>query len=312
MRSSCRRWWRRSRCCKPSTATRILRRCEGFACARAALALAAHRRVAACSGGAPHRTEALYDPRALPTGPVGDSIAYGCAIMVQTHRADEASTCAPISTCADCHIAAGTQPRGGSFIGTYARFPQWNKRAQRVIALQDRIAECFLYSMNGRPPAYNSKPMIAIVAYIAWLSRGTPIGAKQPAGDRYIEPLPSARRRSRGGARGSSRDKCAHCHRSRRRRAFEVPIRRCGASDRSTTVRGMAHHRSDDRVRALQYAARCAGLAIVGASVRRRRIRASPPPPALPKGRPRARAAASGEVLLAPDAQVVGPRPAKR
>ena len=95
-------------------------------------------------------------------------------------------------SCADCHIAAGTQPRGGSFVGTYARFPQWNKRAHRVIALQDRIAECFLYSMNGRAPAYNSKPMIAIVAYIAWLSRGTPIGAKQPASDRYIEPLPSA------------------------------------------------------------------------------------------------------------------------
>ena len=31
----------------------------------------------------------------------------------------------------------------------YGRFPQWNSRAHRVIALQDRIAECFLYSMNG-------------------------------------------------------------------------------------------------------------------------------------------------------------------
>ena len=92
-------------------------------------------------------------------------------------------------SCAACHIAAGTQPRGGSFIGLYGRFPQWNKRAHRVIALQDRIAECFLYSMNGKPPAYSSKAMIAIVAYIAWLSRGVPVGAKQPQDDRYIVPL---------------------------------------------------------------------------------------------------------------------------
>ncbi|HEX8827363.1 MAG TPA: c-type cytochrome, partial [Xanthobacteraceae bacterium] len=95
-------------------------------------------------------------------------------------------------SCSACHIAAGTRARGGSFIGVYGRFPQWNKRAHRIIALQDRIAECFLYSMNGRAPSYSSKAMIAIVAYMAWLSRGTPTGATQPASDGYIEPLPSS------------------------------------------------------------------------------------------------------------------------
>lgn len=164
----------------------------------------------ACSGGASGNVGAPYDPRTLPTGPVGESIAHGYAIIVQTHRLMKAYVRADL-TCADCHIAAGTQPRGGSFVGVYGRFPQWNKRAHRVIALQDRIAECFLYSMNGRAPAYTSKAVIAIVAYIAWLSRGTPIGAKQPASDRYIEPLPSA---SPNAARGAAlyREKCAACH----------------------------------------------------------------------------------------------------
>jgi thiosulfate dehydrogenase len=176
----------------------------------AALALALAATVAACSSGASKPTGALYDPRTLPTGPVGDSIAYGYAIVVRTHRLMRKYVRADLQ-CADCHVAAGTQPRGGSFIGTYARFPQWNKRARRVIALQDRIAECFLYSMNGRPPAYSSKPMIAIVAYISWLSRGTPIGAKQPVADRYIEPLPS---RPPDRARGATlfADKCSRCH----------------------------------------------------------------------------------------------------
>jgi thiosulfate dehydrogenase len=160
-------------------------------------------------GGNP-RGEALYDPRALPPGPVGASIAYGYALIVQTHRLMRPYVGNDL-TCGDCHIAAGTQPRGGSFIGTYARFPQWNKRAHRVIALQDRIAECFLYSMNGRAPAYNSRAMVAIVAYIAWLSRGTPIGAKQPASDRYVEPLPSASPNPLRGARLFV-EKCSSCH----------------------------------------------------------------------------------------------------
>ncbi|HTA54398.1 MAG TPA: c-type cytochrome [Candidatus Acidoferrales bacterium] len=165
---------------------------------------------AVLSGCSSHVPAPLYDPRALPTGPLGDSIAYGYAIMVKTHHLMKPYVRADL-TCADCHVAAGTKPRGGSFIGTYARFPQWNKRAHRVIALQDRIAECFLYSMNGRVPAYSSKAMVAIVAYIAWLSRNTPIGATQPASDRYIEPLPSA---APNPARGAAlyAQRCVKCH----------------------------------------------------------------------------------------------------
>ena len=165
-----------------------------------------------CSGGGARSTQALYDPRTLPTGPPGDSIAYGYALIVKTHKLMKGYVRADMS-CDACHLAAGQQARGGSFVGVYGRFPQWNKRAHRVIALQDRIAECFLYSMNGKPPTYNSKAMIAIVAYIAWLSRGTPVGAKQPASDRYIEPLPSS---PPDKARGRSLfdQRCAECHQS--------------------------------------------------------------------------------------------------
>jgi thiosulfate dehydrogenase len=163
----------------------------------------------ACSSGA-ERNVALYDPRALPAGPLGASIAYGYALIVQTHRLMKPYVRADLN-CSDCHIAAGMQSRGGSFIGVYARFPQWNERAHRVIALQDRIAECFLYSMNGRAPAYTGKRMIAIVAYIAWLSRGTPTGAKQPETDRYLEALPNSAPDVASGDRLFAQ-KCARCH----------------------------------------------------------------------------------------------------
>ncbi|HET9028620.1 MAG TPA: c-type cytochrome [Candidatus Aquilonibacter sp.] len=185
------------------------------------VALAAVAMTAACSsnGSSTTATSAvsaqpdaakLYDPQALPTGEVGASIRLGHDIMVDTHKYLPKDAVADMS-CAACHIAAGTVKRGGSFVGTYARFPQWNKRSKRVIMLQDRLAECFLYSMNGTPPAYNSKEMIAMTAYIAYLSRDVKVGAKQAADDRFIVPLPSA---SPDIARGQSlyAQKCAACH----------------------------------------------------------------------------------------------------
>ena len=174
----------------------------------------------ACSGGssgsgAPGQSptvnsQALYDPKALPSGPVGASIAYGHDIIVDTHKYLPHNVTARMS-CQACHLNAGTQARAGSFIGTYAYFPQWNKRAKRVITLQDRLAECFLYSMNGHPPAYSSREMVALVAYIAWLSRGVPAFSPVSFAQSSNIPLPSASPNIPHGAQLYAQ-KCAVCH----------------------------------------------------------------------------------------------------
>lgn len=165
--------------------------------------------LAACSNGA-SRSRAALEPQALPTGPMGVAIAYGRAIIVDTPHLMKGYIGVKMS-CEACHLEAGTKPKAGSFVGTYARFPQWNKRAHRIITLQDRLAECFLYSMNGRPPAYNSPAMVALVAYIAWLSRGTPVGAPMKASDRFIDPLPARAPNVAHGAGIYARE-CIQCH----------------------------------------------------------------------------------------------------
>jgi len=81
-------------------------------------------------------------------------------------------------SCGACLLNAGTKPHGLSLVGAAARFPQWNKRAKKYITLEERLAECFLYSMNGTPPAYGSREMIALSAYVTSLSDGAPIGSK--------------------------------------------------------------------------------------------------------------------------------------
>jgi thiosulfate dehydrogenase len=80
-----------------------------------------------------------------------------------------------------------------------------------MIALQDRLAECFLYSMNGKPPAYNSREMIALVAYIAYLSRGTPAGATPDPAVKLTKFAPPA---PPSGQRGAAlyAQRCVACH----------------------------------------------------------------------------------------------------
>jgi thiosulfate dehydrogenase len=166
---------------------------------------------AACTNANAPTPVASYDPQAVPTGAVGDLIRYGHDIIADTPKYMKPYIGADMS-CAACHIAAGTVPRGG-YLGVYGEFPQWNTRAHRVISLQDRLAECFLYSMNGHPPAYNSREMEAMVAYIAWLSRGWPVGSHVDPTLKYARfAAPQAPSPQRGSQIYAQ--KCAVCHRA--------------------------------------------------------------------------------------------------
>ncbi len=166
----------------------------------------------ACAGNAakPAIQTAGYDEKTIPAGAPRDLIRYGRELILNT-RAHMRPYVVVNMDCAACHISGGTQAKGGSFVGIYGEFPQWNARAHRMIALQDRLAECFLYSMNGRPPAYNSREMTALVAYIAYLSRGTPVGASPDPGVKLAKFAPPRPASAQRGA-GLYAQRCAACH----------------------------------------------------------------------------------------------------
>ena len=145
----------------------------------------------------------------IPPGPEGELISFGRDLITQTPIYAGSYITARMS-CSACHLGGGTQPHAGSLLGVYAQFPQWNKRADRFIALQDRIAECFLYSMNGRPPSYASHEMVAITAYIAWLSRGASTGVGFGDQEPVAVNPPSQPSVTHGEAVYGAR--CASCH----------------------------------------------------------------------------------------------------
>ncbi len=149
-------------------------------------------------------------PAPLPTGAVGELASYGRNLLVNSRALLKPYIVANVD-CGSCHVAAGTKARGGTLVGIAAQFPQWNKRAHRVIALEDRIAECFLYSMNGHPPAYHSREMLALVTYITEISRGTPIGSgRNPQTSLAQFRPPHAPNRAHGSHIYTQ--KCSACH----------------------------------------------------------------------------------------------------
>jgi thiosulfate dehydrogenase len=136
--------------------------------------------LAAGSGAvAPGKQSAADAVATFPPGPEGAELARARQLLDHTNTLLPKNVGAGL-TCSSCHIAGGTTPSAFSFLGTYAKFPQYNKRAHRFITVQDRIDECFLYSMNGKALSYTSRDMIAITAYIAWLSRGARVGTGFP------------------------------------------------------------------------------------------------------------------------------------
>ena len=112
----------------------------------------------------------------IPSGPDGEAIKLGRTLINDTRRQLPANVGNGLN-CASCHLGAGTTPLAGPFVGLWGVFPEYFARSGGIDSLQQRIEDCFLRSMNGRPLAWNSKEMNAILMYVNWLSTGVPVGA---------------------------------------------------------------------------------------------------------------------------------------
>lgn len=145
----------------------------------------------------------------IPAGPEGDAIRLGRQLMNDTRKQLPRNVGNGLN-CSSCHIAGGTQANAGPYVGLMALFPMYNARDGRVISLQTRINDCFERSMNGRPLAWDSKEMNAMLMYIRWLSTGVPVGS-QVAG-RGMGQVDASLKPDR--VRGATIyvAKCASCH----------------------------------------------------------------------------------------------------
>jgi thiosulfate dehydrogenase len=111
--------------------------------------------------------------------------------------------------CVSCHPNDATLPNAMPWVGVYARFPQYRARNGFTIVIEDRINDCFRRSMNGKPLPVAGRDMRDLVAYMAFLSNGYPVGADViGSGTPVLKPL----RGDTARARTLFTAKCAVCH----------------------------------------------------------------------------------------------------
>jgi len=92
--------------------------------------------------------------------------------------------------CMSCHLDDGRRAYALPLVGVYARYPQYRSRNARVNSIEDRINGCFQRSMNGRPLPLEGRDIRDITAYLAWISRGIPVGATvEGQGMQTLTPL---------------------------------------------------------------------------------------------------------------------------
>ncbi len=135
----------------------------------------------------------ISDESTIPDNKFGEMVKYGKELVVNTPKyigpevSDEKMRFAGNNlTCQNCHLEAGTKPYAGTFVGTYASFPQYGARGDSIGTLADRINGCMTRSMNGKALPLDSKEMKAIETYMFWLSQGIPLGAANKLQEREL------------------------------------------------------------------------------------------------------------------------------
>ena len=207
----------------------MLARCSRIGIAVTALAVATACRVtesgkdtprSASQGGTVGHVGSMFDPAAwqppadstIPSDSLGASIRRGLALVM--HTADSLPAYAPGNiSCTNCHINAGRNVEAAPLAGSQARFPKYMDRTGAVIPLADRVNYCFTRSLAGNRLPVESREMQDILAYLAWLSTGVPIGEGKslPGAEGILAmPVKLVGDKTRGQAVFAA--KCVACH----------------------------------------------------------------------------------------------------
>jgi thiosulfate dehydrogenase len=183
-------------------------------------------------------TSTMVTAWTFPRNPLEDStlgpssqpelVRRGYRLFVATPQETPRFTGGNIS-CGNCHLNAGQRERALPLVGIANVFPEYNKREGRTFSLEDRIIGCFLRSENGTGaghrtaitpgdsslPTPESQEVVALAAYISWLSNNFPGGTKLPwRGQNEIAPEHRIPLSKLDPSRGKQlyKKNCTQCH----------------------------------------------------------------------------------------------------
>lgn len=163
----------------------------------------------------------LEDPT-LDNSKLSDQIRWGFKLFMNTQAEAPRLTPGKMS-CNNCHLNAGQRERSLPLVGVAGMFPEYNRRLGRIFTLNDRITECFLRSQNSTGggltvdelPSPTTPEVLALAAYLTWLSRGWAMGVNPSWRGQNAIPsealIPIAKLDARKGE-ALFLERCTSCH----------------------------------------------------------------------------------------------------
>lgn len=114
----------------------------------------------------------------LPQNKHGELVRQGYAIFTNTPQYARRFSGNALS-CASCHLDAGRRANAAPMWAAWGMYPAYLAKTDRVTTLEERIQQCFRFSINGFPPPLDSQEMQALMTYMQWLSTGQPVGVER-------------------------------------------------------------------------------------------------------------------------------------
>lgn len=145
---------------------------------------------------------------ALPNDSLSNAVRRGLALVIATPERLPAFTPSNLS-CTSCHLDQGKRSAAAPLTGVFARYPKYIDRTGAVASIEDRVNYCMTRSLAGSKLPNDSREMQDIVAYLAFMARGVPIGAHLP-----VEGMPPMPKDVGDTVRGAAVyvSSCARCH----------------------------------------------------------------------------------------------------
>ncbi|MEO6069939.1 MAG: c-type cytochrome [Chitinophagaceae bacterium] len=121
----------------------------------------------------------FVDTTKMPDGPFGDAVKYGRQLVMNTAYyigpdGINGKFLGNKITCNNCHQDAGAKLYSLNLIPSFANYPQYRARENKVLTLAERINNCVMRPHNGKPLPLDSKEMVAIISYLKWLNGFAP------------------------------------------------------------------------------------------------------------------------------------------
>lgn len=155
----------------------------------------------------PHRPPLL---ESAPADKYGDLVRLGHRIVTDTPGSAPRYSGNRLS-CTHCHLDAGRKADAAPLWAAWAAYPSWRAKDDRVSSFDERVQQCFRFSLDGIPPALGAIELQAIAAYAHFLAGGATIAPNLP-GRGFPELAKTAQDPNPDRGRVVYGRHCAACH----------------------------------------------------------------------------------------------------